>query len=144
MRHLKRAKIDVVDLVKLYKVLDYASPVYHPMLNVKLDKQLEDLQRNTLKTIFGHDISYRRALELSGLPTLSQRKSDFFDKFIKKLSENTDFESWLPREVFTGYNLRREQIFTEKCAKTERLYKSPLYTARRRLIQIKKPQLLTD
>ena len=75
IRHLKRAGLDVEDLVKLYKallrpVLDYASPIYHPMLNAKLSKQVEDLQRNTLKTIFGYDTSYNKALELSGLPTL--------------------------------------------------------------------------
>ena len=149
MRHLKRAGINVNDLVKLYKVLlrpvlDYASPVYHPMLNLKLDSEIEALQRNTLKTIFGHELSYKQALELSGLQTLNQRRDEFFDKFVKNLSENKDFEHWLPREEFTGYNLRRELIYTEKFAKTDRLYKSPIYTARRRLNEIVKPELLTN
>ena len=141
IRHMKKAGADKTDLVQLYKalvrpILDYLAPVYHSMLSATQREDLERLQRGTLKTIYGHDVSYADALEESGLPTLNERRQELFDNFAMKLANNPEYREWLPKTEFTGYDLRKELIFTEKFASTDRLYNSPLYAIRRRLNEI--------
>ena len=89
-----------------------------------------------MKTIYGHHISYEEALEKSGIKTLYERRNDAFDKFCLKTEKNPSFSHWLPRVEFTHYDLRRGRIFEEEFARTEKLYKSPLFTMRRRLNEI--------
>ena len=90
----------------------------------------------TLKTIFGYKKSYAAALEDSGLEPLYERRQTCFDRFAIKLANNPDYNHWLPRTVFTGYDLREELIYVEKFAATDRLRNSPLYAIRRRLNEI--------
>ena len=141
IRNLKRAGLEPVELVKMYKVLvrpvlDYMTAAYHPMLNLDQRKELERLQMTTLKTIYGYKVSYAKALEESGLSTLEERRQDFFDRFSLKLANNPDYASWLPKARFTGYDLRKELIYNESFAATDRLRNSPLYAIRRRLNEI--------
>ena len=104
IRHLKRAGIENEDLVKLYKalvrpVLDYAVPAYSTMLNGKQSESIEKLQRNVLKCIYGFEVSYRDALEQSGLPSLEARRRELVDKFALKLKDNDEFSNvWLPKD----------------------------------------------
>ena len=103
-------------------------------------EKLERLQRNILKVIYGFKMSYREALEVSSLERLSARRQRFFDKFMKKAAENPRIrDRWFPLRTFIHPNLRRELIYEEKFAKTERLYKSPLYAGRRRLNEFHNP-----
>ena len=141
IRNLKRAGLNTEDLVMLYKtlvrpVLDYMSAVYHPMLSIEQSRDIERLQMGTLKSVFGYDKSYATALQLSGLPSLAERRQQCFDKFAIKLATNPDYEHWLPKTTFTGHDLREELIYIEKFASTDRLRSSPLYAIRRRLNEI--------
>ena len=141
IRHLKRAGLSECDLIKMYKtlvrpVLDYMAAVYHPMLTREQKKELERLQMGCLKTIFGYEKSYRETLEKGRIQSLEERRQDIFDKFAVKLAKNPDYQHWLPKTSFTGYDLREELIFTEHFAATERLRNSPLYAIRRRLNEI--------
>ena len=141
VRNLKRAGLPPNELVKMYKVLvrpvlDYMTAAYHPMLNLEQRKELERLQMTTLKTIYGYDVSYAKALEESGLPTLEERRQDYFDRFALKLANNSEYSDWLPKSIFTGYDLREEHIYKESFASTDRLRNSPLYAIRRRLNEI--------
>ena len=54
---------------------------------------------------------------------------------------NEKFKDWFPKKTFVHHDLRREKIFVEKFARTNRLYKSPLYFYRRRLNEIYVHQL---
>ena len=116
--------------------LDYMALVYHPMLSREQADALEKLQMGTLKTVYGAKVSYREALERSGLPTLRQRRRDSLDRFAIKLANNPEYDHWLPKTTFTGYDLREELIYVEKFAATDRLRNSPLYAIRRRLNEI--------
>ena len=141
IRNLKRAGLQPDDLIGLYKtlvrpVIDYMAAVYHPMLTLEQRKELEKLQRNVLKTIYGYKVSYACALELSGIQSLEERRQDCFDRFAIKLANNKEYEEWLPRTKFTGYDLREELIYDELFASTDRLRNSPLYAMRRRLNEI--------
>ena len=141
-RHLKRAGVPQEDLVALYKVLirpvlDYASSVYHSQLTGEQTAALEKLQRDTLKTIYGFSTSYNEMLSVCGLEALHERRSNAFDEFVVKLAENEAYNAeWLPQQEFCGYNLRKELIYKELYASTERLRRSPPYAARRRLNEI--------
>ena len=94
---------------------------------------MEKLQRNVLKVIYGFHTSYSEAIEKSGLETLQDRRQRLFDRFALKAADDPRFKKWFPRKVFTHPNLRRELLFEEKFAHTERLYRSPVYAMRRRL-----------
>lgn len=124
VRHLKRAGLSKGDLVLMYKtlvrpVLDYMAAVYHPMLSLDQTKEQEKLQMGTLKTIFGYDLSYRKALDEAGLETLHERRQLCFDKFAIKLSDNPEYQEWLPKTRFVDYDLREELVFEEFFAATE-------------------------
>ena len=142
IRHLKAAGLPSEDLIAMYKcfllsVLDYASVVYGPMISGEQAQQLERLQATALKIIFGLKHSYRELLEVSGLEPLVERRQRLIDKFILKAVKNDNItEAWFPTKTFIHHNLRHEKIFEEKFARTERLYRSPLYTYRRRLNEI--------
>ena len=78
IRHLKQAGVQDQDLVTIFStiirpVIEYASPVYGPMLGQGQVDELEKMQRMTLKIIYGHRVSYKRALERAGIPTLEER-----------------------------------------------------------------------
>ena len=94
----------------------------------------------SLKTIFGHDISYERALELANIDTLGTRREKAFEKFCLKLEKSDLYQDWLPKQSVVHYDLRKELIYEEKFARTERLYKSPLFCIRRKLNEISLPQ----
>ena len=57
IRNLKKAGLSKKDMISCYfslvhPVLDYATPVYHSMLNKNQSDRLEKLQRDVSKTIF--------------------------------------------------------------------------------------------
>ena len=86
--------------------------------------------------IYGYKKSYEECLEESGLPTLFERRLDLIDSFLKKTVNNERYKDWFPTKDFVHHDMRRERIYVEKFAKTERLYMNPLYFFRRRLNEI--------
>ena len=110
------------------------------MLTASQSEQLESLQRKALKIIFGYKTSYATAIEEAGIERLSVRRSSAVDKFILKAVKNPRFcNEWFPKKPFYHKDLRKEMVFIEKYARTERLYNSPLYYYRRRLNEIYTP-----
>ena len=107
------------DLVKIFAtvirpVIEYAVPVYHSLLTEDQNCLIESLQRRTLKVIYGHKISYARALEISGLPTLEDRRKKIVKKFVLKLSTNSNFSHWIPTHRPYVYNMRNVQKYQEE------------------------------
>ena len=93
IRNLKHARLTYEDLLKCYyslvcPVLDYAAPVYHPMLNATQSECLEKLQRDSLKTIFGFERSYREILQDENIESLIDRRQVLFDNFALNLSQS--------------------------------------------------------
>ena len=142
LRHLKSAGIPGEDLLAIYKcfllsILDYAAVVYGCMISKEQAHGLEMLQSSALKIIYGQSLSYARLIEESGIDTLQDRRQKLIDKFVLKAAENPKFkEEWFTQKKFTHHDLRNERIYEEKYARTERLYRSPIYTCRRRLNEI--------
>ena len=142
LRHLKKAGIPHADLVKLYMslvlpVLDYSAVVYHSMLSLTQEAELESLQKLALKFIYGvTGVSYDVLLSKAGIQTLKERRLRLVDKFILKSVEHPIYTNWFPTRNFIHYDLRHEKIYEERRTRTNRLYKSPLYFFRRRLNHI--------
>ena len=139
VRHLKNAIKSSKELVECYScfvrpIAEYCSNVFHPMLSKTQTACVENLQFSALKIIFGFDHSKSKLLELAGIPTLAKRRERLFSKFCQKIYSNPRFnEEWLPTRPFINQELKHQNIIIEKYARTERLFRSPLYTIRSHL-----------
>ena len=140
LNHLHRAKIPVNTLLQVYLImlrplLEYCSPVYHHMLTVTLSEKLERQQRRALKIIYGFGLSYSALLEKTGIPTLKERRETACRSFTNKLLVSNRFQHLFPLNAVDddGMTLRNTRQYTEEFARSERLYRSPLYSMRRNL-----------
>ena len=138
IRHLlqagvKQSKAALIYTTVVRPVIEYAVPVYHPMLSECQAKELEKLQRRMMKIIFGYKISYKKAMEMANLPTLAHRRQEITKKFATKLAASGNFDRWLPTHHPYQYELRNVLRYEEETAHTNWLYRSPIYTYRRML-----------
>ena len=138
IRHLIQAGVDQKDIVTIFAtvirpVIEYAAPVYQPMMTATHVEQIKKLQQRALKVIYGQKTSYSKTLEASGLPTLAERRKEIMKKFVKKISISKTFERWIPTHRPYSYGLRNELKYQEENAHTERLYNSPIFYIRRLL-----------
>ena len=142
LRHLKKSGVPTKDLIKLYQslvlpVLDYTSIVYHSMLSNTQDQKLESLQKLALRIVYSTTtLSYDELLTKSGLTTLRERRICFIDNFLLKAINHPIYSKWFTLKVFTHHDLRKDNIYEEKYARTKCLYQSPLFYYRRRLNHI--------
>ena len=133
---MKIAGFNEDELATVYRtvvrpILDYCAVVYHPMLNDDQDQQVERLQAQALKSIYGYKDSYQTMREKAGISTHRARRIALCDKFAEKAAANPRFESWFP--LRTGRSGRNAEMYHEFNARTGRLFNSPLYYFRRRL-----------
>ena len=75
---LNRAGVDSHHLVNIYtslvrSVVEYACQVQHTSLTKQQTKQLESIQRRTIRIIF-RNMSYAEAIVTAGIPTLGDRR----------------------------------------------------------------------
>ena len=78
IRYLVNAGVRDVDIVEIYcsvirSVLEYACPVWHPGLTVKLSKDIERVQKRCLRLIY-RTLTYEEALTKAGLVRLDTRR----------------------------------------------------------------------
>ena len=145
LRHLKRAGLEVDDMLKLFNTIirptvEFAAPTYHPMLNVKMTKEIEGIQKRASKIIFGWDSSYADLIEDGRLKSLEERREELTVKFAIKSEKNPRFREWFPLKAQNELNLRSENKFEEFFTRNERMKKSPLFYMRRALNQIEKEE----
>ena len=140
IRHLKKAGLSSSCIVKAYcamirPILEFSSNVYGPMMNYGQKELLERCQFRVLKLIFGYDKDRHELLSLANISTLDDRRSTNFKKFALKMANSDRFATkWLPRyEQDDRHRLRTEKKYIEFTARTDRLYRSPLFTMRRLL-----------
>ena len=125
------------DILKLYdslvrSILEYSAVTIHSQLSKYQSNRLEQVQKQCLRIMFGYGKPYSELLSQSGLEKLSVRRQNQFEKFAERASTNPVYKSWFPlNEGRKG--TRNRNVYLEKTARTDRLYKSPLYTMRRLL-----------
>ena len=116
----------------LRPVAEYCSTVFHTMITLSDSNELERVQMQALKRIYGWQFSYRELLEKSGLEKLSVRREEGFIKLAENMSSSARFASWFPLRLHRRdpppRNAEKYKIYR---ANNERYLKSPLNTMRR-------------
>ena len=103
LRHLRNAGFNEEELVKVYKtilrpVADYLCVFYHSILTDEQDEQIERLQVQALKCIFGWRVPYSEMRSMAGVTTLRQRRIEMADKFAEKAAGSARFSGWFPQK----------------------------------------------
>jgi hypothetical protein len=101
------------------------------MMTAEQIEQIERLQAQSLKIVYGFDLSYQKVLELSGLERLDVRRSAAILKFARKSLEG-NYSHWFPLNE-AGGRTRASLKFREDYARCERLKNSPIFYMRRLL-----------
>lgn len=137
LRKLRRAGMGSDDLLVIYKaslrpIIEFACVTYGPMLTSEMSESIESLQLRSMKIVYGTRVSYRTVIDQTGLKTLEQRRYERIVKFAQKTANSPLFkERWFPKNRPLLHNLRETKTYLEEHARTDRLYKSPLFTMRR-------------
>ena len=145
LRHLKRSGLSQDDLLGIYKssirpILDFACPTYHLQLTSEMSCEIESLQADAMKIIFGRNVSYQTVLDHNKIEEHRIRRQNIASKFALKNLANEKFsEKWFPRNPTPEYNLRNVEPYVEYRSRTERYRKSPLQHMRRLLNQNHRP-----
>ena len=82
--------------------------------------------------MFRYELSYNKLLQKAGLERLSQRRDCSILKFAQKAAENPIYADLFPKST-NRTTARNPKIFEEKFARSDRCYKSPVYTMLRML-----------
>ena len=118
IRYLVNAGIRDVDIVEIYCsiirfVLEYACPVWHLGLTVKLSNDIERVQKKCLKMIY-HTLTYEEALTKAELVRLDSRREQITKLTFEQMKdENHIFHYMLPYKLDgTRRDIRNQYPFT--------------------------------
>ena len=115
----------LLDIYKLFcrPVLEYGSPVWSGAISKKNKQQIERVQKNAFRIIFGYtNKSYESLLEDRNEISLDKRRDQLALKFAKGCLKSEKFNSWFP----TGIQTRNGTHFYEPESKTKRLKNSAI------------------
>ena len=115
IRHLKKVDLANQTLANIFcsmvrPIIEYAAQIYHHMLSDELSQEIEKMQRDVFKTIYGFETSYADALALSGLITLEKRREQLALNFALSVEKNPKYSDWFPPHPEYAYNVRKEKI----------------------------------
>ena len=139
LRHVKRNVFKQSELLHVYKamirpVAEYCSVIFHTMATQADSLELERIQMQALKGIYGWRHSYSSLLEKSGIERLDVRRERRFVELAKKMHLTNRFSSWFPLRATRRTGLREAgekfKVYTAHCS---RYFNSPLNQMRRRL-----------
>ena len=117
--HLRRAGVEKEKLVIIYTslirpIIEYALQMYHHLLSNEQSEKIESLQRNALKIILRPWVSYREALQRTGIRRLSDRRTDICVKFAKKTLANPRYAHWFPQTPTPSTTYEEETVSLKK------------------------------
>ena len=127
LRLLKRAGLDHSSQLAVYttcirSVLEYGCQVWNYGASQYLSDDVERVQRRALRIIYP-DLSYRKALEVTSLPSLSQRRDELCRSYFIKMTDQTHkFHYLLPDK--RSNSLRNNDNFTYIWSYTNRFKNS--------------------
>ena len=122
---LKYVGVQIEDLIEVYilyirSLTEYCSVVFHSRLTVEDSDSLERVQKCCLRIILGDNyVSYSAALEMTGLPTLHQRREDRCLNFALKATKHPLNCRMFPLNTETGQDTRNTEKFSVNFANTE-------------------------
>ena len=138
IRHLRKIGFSAERLCRIFSamirpVIEFAAQIYHHMLSDEINGEIERLQRDVLKCIFGFKTPYRVALEKSGLESLEERRKSLALKFALDAEKNPRYSSWFPAHEEYRHNIRDKAKYKEDFALYDRTRNSPVFAMRRML-----------
>ena len=122
LRRLKLLGASTATLLGIYKlfcrsILEIGAPVWSGSLTKKNKQNIERVQKNALRIIYGPlSCTYEELLESIGETTLEKRRDLLSLSFARKCVKNAKFKHWFPRGVST----RKSNHFLEPQAKPKR------------------------
>ena len=125
LKLLGASRSTLTDIYKLFcrSVVEYCAPVWSGSLSKRNSQDIERVQKNAFRIIFGLAYSsYDDLLDEIEESTLNQRRDDLSLKFAKKCVKSSKFSNWFPNGVQT----RGGSHFYEAEAKTKRLQNSAI------------------
>ena len=146
-------------LKQIYKTfirsnLEFSSNVWHSSLTKENRQDLERVQKAALKVILGGDyLNYEKALKLTKLESLDERRGFISLKFAKNCLKNENFSKLFPlKRKKHAMNVRNPDKFIVKNANTERYKRSTIPFLQRQLnvddykrkVELKKLQSIGD
>ena len=129
MKYAGVPKEDLFDVNILFiRSLDeYCSVAFHPSLTIEQSKKLERIQRTALKSILGDMyVDYAAALQMSGLDTLYDRRTQRCLDFAKKSTKHLKNERMFPKNEQQNHNVRNSEKYKVNLARTSRYLKSTI------------------
>ena len=138
LRHVRRAGLCEEDMLQIFNtvvrpVVEYAVPTYHPMLTGEMRDAIESIQKRASKIIFGWNADYDELVKSGRIETLQARRDKLTLNFARKASKDERFKHWFPERNMNGVELRNVKKYKETFARTDRLWKSPIFHMRRLL-----------
>ena len=116
-RNVKRSHVVTKELLLFYitciwSTLEYGNPVLHHALPSYLSEDIERLQKRAMKIIYP-ELLYAKALEISGILTLYDRREAIAAKLFNKICANQShsLHKLLPSKYQPGYYLREKRTF---------------------------------
>ena len=122
---LRRAGMPPQSMLRVFTAVvrsltEYACPAWHTTLTEQQSDKLESIQQRALKIIFP-DLSYRAALEESGLPTLCDHCESLCRQFFQvMLQPGHRLHHLLPERRHMSYRLRNNSMLPPLHATHER------------------------
>ena len=115
LRWLKKWHVVTRELLLFYitcirSILEYGSPVFHRAIPSYLSKHLERLQKRAMNFIYP-ELSYAKALGLSGLLTLYDRREAILAKLFHEICANQSqsLHKLLPSKYQPSYSVREQR-----------------------------------
>ena len=113
LRTLRRSGVPSRDLCSVFcyfirPILEYACPVWHSSLTLKLSDEIEAIQRRAVKIILPH-LTYDEGLSALNLTILFDRREHLYRSFYDKIITNpaNKLNDLIPNSVTPAYNLRK-------------------------------------
>ena len=122
LRRLKLLGANEETMIEIYKlfcrsVLEYCAPVWAGALTKANSEDLERVQKNAIKIIFGASyVDYEDFLDQINEQTLDERRNQLCLHFAESCLMNEKFSTWFQK----GMNTRSGSYFLEPSAKTKR------------------------
>ena len=126
---LKYVGVPKEDLIEVYilfirSLAEYCSVAFHPSLTIEQSKKLERIQKTALKIILGEMyVDYSAALEMSGLDTLYERRTQRCLDFAKKSTKHVKNNRMFPKNVQQDHDVRNSEKYKVNFARKSRYLK---------------------
>ena len=129
MSEITKSKEDRLHIYKTYirSVLEQSCVVWNASISKQNERELERVQKVSVKLILGKYESYTEALKILKIETLKERRQELCDRFAENCAKNPRTSHMFKRNTKShNMNLRNSEKYQIINARTVRLKKSAI------------------